>query len=103
MIEMHHNVERVYWPKQPCPRDLGLFYCKECLDEWLESLQGEPYDSLNPAGCGKKVVGMICGGTHLGYERCVECVKAGRDIQGEARMHHGEYESAVVCGEWQDA
>ena len=78
----------MYVPKRPCPRDLGIWYCNDCVAVQLmiESDLECPMGSY--IKCGRKVGGRICGVTHLGYEWCEDCGKTGRG----SHFHIGEYE-----------
>ena len=102
MITRHRDVTPVYRRKPDCPRDLGYWYCQECIAEWKESLQGERTDRAHPWGCGRIQFSKRCGHTHLGYEWCDSCKANGNAQRGQATPH-GEYEVAkVVTGMWME-
>lgn len=81
---------RIYAPKQPCPRDLGIFYCDDCREEYLKALSNVDFP-IQPSGCGKVLGDLVCGETHMGYELCGSCKTAER----ESHPHAGEF---VVVG-----
>lgn len=70
-------MDNIYIPKPSCPRDLGFFYCDECITEALEISVATDYPA-DPKGCDKIVNGKACGYSHLGYSWCDNCQKANR-------------------------
>ena len=77
----------IYAPKRPCPRDLGRWYCNECLAAH-EKEQSEVDFMIPLVGCGRTVLpGWVCGETHLGHEWCDECSPSKR-----TSSHAGEFE-----------
>lgn len=82
------NVDKVYVLKLPCPRDLGMFFCKECVENHLEESSNIDYPIKLTEGCGKIEDGKSCGYTWLGQKWCDECIQKNR----LSCSHFGEYE-----------
>jgi len=87
-------MENIYTPKQSCPRDLGFYYCDECIEEALEISIATDYPA-DPVGCDKIENSKVCGYSHLGYSWCKECEEANR----KTHSHIGEFEVVATIGE----
>lgn len=85
-------MERIYAPKPSCPRDLGFWYCDDCVQAHQD--EQSCVDFLIPiTGCGRRYTkGAVCGETHMGYRRCDEC-------EGEGRESHPHIHEFEVVGE----
>ena len=84
-------INRIYTPKQACPRDLGIFFCEACEEKNLEIRASHDYGYLEKkrSYCGNQDYdGKICGITHLGFAWCEECMVLGR----KEDAHIGKYE-----------
>lgn len=69
------DVEKIYMPKRLCPRNLGMFFCKECKEKHLEEASNVEYPIKLTRGCGKIEDGKSCGYTWLGQEWCDDCIQ----------------------------
>lgn len=88
VVMEHPTLTSMYAPKQPCPRDLGYWYCDECVQAHLAE-QSELNFPIQIRGCGEAFGSRVCGVTHLGLKWCNECKVAGRI---EPYPHIGEHE-----------
>lgn len=79
-------------PKRSCPRDLGYWYCDDCITDYLERSSNSDVP-VEMHSCRKQENGNVCGETHLGYAWCEECKAQGRTVPNQ---HIGEYELVAV-------
>ena len=87
-------LETILALKPPCPRDLGIWYCEECIKQSEEESFWADR-SIDPVGCGQEEGNKICG-THLGYSYCEGCTASG---QNSYKSHYSEYIVVATVGE----
>lgn len=84
-------IDNIYMPKRPCPRDMGTFFCEDCINKWSRESSNidYPINLSKGDGCGLLFGEMVCGDTWLGETWCKDCIESGNR---EPVSHFGMYE-----------